>query len=153
MKLHSDQVVTAPPATVWSTLHDPDVLRACLPGCETFEQLPDGAVRLVLNLGVGAVRGRYEATMRETDSRAPETYRLELNGKGAGAFIVGAAVFLLRADGPDRTRVSVDGDAQVGGPVAAIGQRMLGSVAKLLIEQFFKCIGARADAALEAERR
>jgi carbon monoxide dehydrogenase subunit G len=118
---------------------DPQVLAGCIPGCQGLEPTGEGEYQAVINVGVGPVRGRYNAKVMLRDQEPPKSYRLVIEGSGSIGFANGEArVTLVEEDG--RTTVSVDSDAQVGGTVARVGQRMMGSVAKGMLDRFFGCL-------------
>ncbi len=128
-----------PAAQVWDHLMDPQVLAGCIPGCQGLEPTGEGEYQAVINVGVGPVRGRYNAKVMLQDQEPPKSYRLVIEGSGSIGFANGEAqVTLVEEDG--RTTVSVDSDAQVGGTVARVGQRMMGSVAKGMLDRFFGCL-------------
>ena len=146
MNLTASYVFNAPPATVWNLLIDPDVVGACLPGCEGLEPIGEDRYRAALTLAVAAVSGRYSGTVAIVDKRAPSSYRLLVEGTGAPGFVRGEATIELVEH--DRTTVvTVKGQGQVGGVIARVGQRLLGSVSKMLLDRFFSCLQQRVPSA------
>ena len=143
MKIEGTFEFSDPPERVWSKLLDPLALRQCIPGCEALE--PSGPDRWTarLQVGAGPVRGRYTGSVAVTDLSAPLSYTLVVEGSGSPGFVKGTARVTLVPAGSG-TRVDVAADAQVGGTVAAVGQRMLSGVAKMLMGQFFECLRARS---------
>ena len=134
----SYQFDTAAPK-VWAALTDPKSLSGCIPGCEGLDPLGNDEYQAVMTVGVGPIRGRYNAKISMQDQVPHQSYRLAVQGTGATGFINGQAVITLTENG-GKTTVTVDGDSQVGGAVARVGQRMMDSVAKMLMDQFFNCI-------------
>ena len=135
----------APRRQVWDLLIDPDVIAACLPGCESMEATGPDTYRATLTIGVAAITGRYQGTVRIADKEEPASYTLEVEGKGKPGFLTGSAsVTLAETDGGARTSVAVAGKANVGGTIARVGQRLLGSVSKLMMDRFFACLNAKA---------
>lgn len=126
-------------------LIDPEVLAACLPGCDTLEPTGDGTSHAVLTVGIAAVTGRFEGTVTMADLRPPQAYRLLVKGTGRAGFVKGEAAIEL-ADDAGGTRLTVAGKAQVGGTIARVGQRLLGSVSKMMMDRFFECLRTRATA-------
>lgn len=150
MKLEGVYSFAAPRERVWSRLLDPDALRSCIPGCtELVETAPD-TWKATLSVGAGPVRGSYTGSVALTDKRPPETYRLEVEGRGKPGVVKGTALVTLTPDG-EGTRVAVDAQGQVGGTVAAVGQRMLAGVARMLMSQFFECLRAGLTPAAEGD--
>jgi carbon monoxide dehydrogenase subunit G len=139
MHIEISHVVPHPIERVWDALLDPDVLRRALPGIEKFE--PDGPNRfaVAMMLGVAAVRGRYTGTMEIVGQEPPTRYRLKGEGKGAPGWTKGVAELTLSTE-DGGTRVLAKGDAQVGGTIAGVGQRMMEGVAKSMARDFFAAL-------------
>ena len=129
---------------VWDVLTDPKVLAGCIPGCEGLDPVGDDEYQAVLNLGVGPIRGRYNAKVSMRDRAPHQSYRLIVQSTGATGFLNGEArITLVEKDG--KTTVEVDGDSQAGGPVARVGQRLMESVARMMLDRFFTCMQRAAD--------
>ena len=142
MKIDGSFAYPAAPDRVWALLLDPEALRACIPGCEKLEEAGTDRWTATLMVGAGPVRGRYIGSIAIADKEEQRAYRLDVEGRGAPGFVKGSArVTLTAAEGG--TRVDVAADGQVGGTVAAVGQRMLSGVAKMLMTQFFDCLRTR----------
>ena len=143
MDLSGAYTFSASPQIVWDLLNDPNVIASCLPGCERLEPIGDDRYRAVLKLAVASVSGEYVGTVAMLDKRAPLSYRLVVDGSGKPGFMKGeAAVELTPQDAG--TVVMVKGTGQVGGLVARVGQRLLGSVSKMIMDRFFACLQDRA---------
>ena len=130
----------APPSTVWALLIDPDVVGSCLPGCERLEPLGDDRYKAQLTLAVASISGQYSGTVTILDKRAPATYRLVVEGNGKPGFVKGEAIIELAGEADGTTTVRVKGDGQVGGLIARVGQRLLSSVSKMMMDRFFQCM-------------
>jgi carbon monoxide dehydrogenase subunit G len=142
MELSSSYRFAAPADTVWNLLIDPDVVSSCVPGCERLEPLGDDRYKATLTLSVAAIGGQYTGTLAILDKQPPRSYRLQLEGKGKGGFVTGeAAIELREQDGA--TDVTVNGRGNVGGVIAAVGQRMLGTVSKMMMDRFFACLQSK----------
>ena len=139
MDLNGSYTFDAPPARVWDLLMDPAVISSCIPGCEAFE--PDGQDRykVKLTVGIAAITGAYDGVVAISDKVAPSSYRLTVEGQGKPGFAKGNSSIALRADG-DKTIVDVSGTAQTGGPIARVGQRLIGGVSKMMLDRFFACL-------------
>lgn len=142
MKVQGQYSFPAEQAQVWTLLLDPESLKHCIPGCESLEPTGPDQFQATLKVGVAAIRGTYKGKVAITEKQELQSYKLLVEGSGGPGFVRGAATISLEADG-ESTRVLVDGDGQVGGTVAGVGQRMLGGVAKMLMDQFFNCLVAR----------
>jgi len=127
---------------VWDLLMDPDVIASCIPGCDRFE--PDGEDRykLTLTVGLAAITGTYEGTVVLTDKIPQTSYRLVVEGQGRPGFVKGNSAIVLRAEG-ETTALDVTGTVQTGGAIARVGQRLIGGVAKMMLDRFFACLQAK----------
>ena len=139
MDISATYVFNAPAERVWTTLMDPQALAACVPGCQSLEPTGKNEYQAVVNVGVGPVRGNFTAKVAITDLQPFESYRLSLSGNSNIGFGSGdSLVTLEEQDG--KTTVKVDSQAQAGGTVARVGQRMMESVARGLLDRFFSCL-------------
>ena len=145
MKVEGSYTFPGQPQQVWDLLLDPESLRACIPGVESLTETGPDHWDAVLKVGVAAIRGTYKGKVGIVDKAEPNSYTLQIEGSGGPGFVRGSAKVLLEPDG-EATRVRVDGDGQVGGMLAGVGQRMLPGVAKMLMNQFFECLVARMSA-------
>jgi uncharacterized protein len=127
---------------VWDLLMDPDVIASCIPGCDRFE--PDGEDRykLTLTVGLAAITGTYDGTVVLTDKIPQTSYRLVVEGQGRPGFVKGNSAIVLRAEG-ETTALDVTGTVQTGGAIARVGQRLIGGVAKMMLDRFFACLQAK----------
>ena len=131
---------------------DPDAIKRCLPGCKQFEAVGPQEWEATMSVGIAAIPGTYGGRVRISDQEPETRYKLGVTGSGAGNRIRGEGVITLEELAGGKTRVSYEGDAQVQGPLAAVGQRLLPPAAKLLGDQFFACMGAQAvNAAQETQ--
>jgi carbon monoxide dehydrogenase subunit G len=139
VKLEGSYTFDAPPDRVWTLLLNPDSLKSCIPGCEKLE--PDGEDSYVatMKVGIASIRGTYNGKVRITEKDEPNGYTMNVEGSGGPGFVRGMAKVWLKPEGQSTT-VAVDADGQVGGTVAGVGQRMLGGVAKKLMNDFFDCL-------------
>lgn len=139
MDISATYVFDAPAEKVWNTLMDPGALAECVPGCQNLEPTGDNEYRAVVNVGVGVVRGSFTATVAMSEINPFQSYRLSLSGNSNIGFGSGESlVTLSEQDG--KTTVTVDSQAQAGGTVARVGQRMMESVARNLLDRFFTCL-------------
>ena len=139
MELNGSYTFDAPPARVWDLLMDPAVISSCIPGCDAFE--PDGEDRykVKLTVGIAAITGAYEGVVAISEKVALSSYRLTVEGQGKPGFAKGNSSIALRADG-DKTIVDVSSTVQTGGPIARVGQRLIGGVSKMMLDKFFACL-------------
>jgi len=127
---------------VWALLMNPAVISSCIPGCDRFE--PDGEDRytVTLTVGLAAITGTYNGTVVLAEKIPLKSYRLVVEGEGRPGFVKGSSAIALRAEG-DTTIVDVSGSVQTGGPIARVGQRLIGGVAKMMLDRFFACLQAK----------
>ena len=139
MEITGSYTFAAAPDRVWTLLMDPAVIAACIPGCERLA--PDGPDRYTARLAIGlaAITGTYDGTVVITEQVPPRSYRLTVEGQGKPGFVKGNAVIALRAEGAT-TVVEVSGTVQTGGPIARLGQRLIGNVSKMMQDRFFACL-------------
>jgi 2-furoyl-CoA dehydrogenase large subunit len=130
--------LNAAPDAVWRLLLDPDTLAAVVPGCEELEQTGPDSFRAEVMIGVAGIKGLYSAEIELRDKVENESVRLVGKASGALGFGQGEGRVRLEAIADGRTKLSYSYRANVGGKVAAVGQRMLGTVTKILIGQFFR---------------
>jgi carbon monoxide dehydrogenase subunit G len=145
MELSATYTFNAPREKVWALLTDPDVVASCLPGCDGLEPTGEHSYRATLTVGIAAISGTYQGNVTIADQAAPERYRLIVDGTGRAGFVKGEADVILQPADGGRTIVDVQGRGQVGGTIARVGQRLLGSVSKTMMNKFFDCVGRRAE--------
>lgn len=146
MKLEGEFTFNAPREKVWSILNDPAVLKKHMPGCDSLEAVGDDQYEAVLKIVVGAIKGSYKAKLTLKDKNPPEYYTLQIEGSGRPGFVKGEGRVHLK-DLTGQTALSYSGELQVGGLIARVGQRLLGSISEKMTRQFFQDLGAEAEAA------
>jgi carbon monoxide dehydrogenase subunit G len=139
MRLEGAYTIPAKRDVVWRSLMDPQILSRALPGCEKMESNPDGSYRTELKVGIGAVRGSYHGRVQILDPLPLEHYRMKVEGKGAVGFVNGEGTLTLSDDAAG-TVIRYTGDAQVGGVIASVGQRLLQGAAHKIVSQFFEAL-------------
>ncbi len=132
-----------PPETVWRLLLDPQELAALIPGCKSLEMLAPDSYAADVRIGVAGIRSVYKARIELRDQREPESLRLVGRAEGALGWGAGEGQVTLTRSPEGGTQLDYSYGADVGGKVAAVGQRMLGTVARLLIAGFFKGLDKR----------
>ncbi len=125
----------------WEVLLNPDVLQRCIMGCEKLEVINENTYHADLSVGIAAVKGKYTSTIELTNIEAPTRYTLIVKGEGGPGSVEATADITLTGESENTTVLTYSYEAEVGGKVAMIGQRMLGGVAKLIIKDFFKKLG------------
>jgi carbon monoxide dehydrogenase subunit G len=137
MTMNGEIELAAPREVVWAKLNDPDVLKACIPGCEELEKTEDQGFRAVAKMKVGPVSARFRGKVTLSDLDPPNGYKISGEGEGgvAGFAKGGAKVDLVDREGG--TLLTYQVDAQIGGKLAQLGQRLINGSAKKLADEFF----------------
>jgi carbon monoxide dehydrogenase subunit G len=137
MTMTGEVQLAAPRETVWEKLNDPEVLKACIPGCESLEVIGDHEFQAVAVNKVGPVKARFKGKVRLTDLDPPNGYKISGEGDGgvAGFAKGGAEVKLTPKD--DGTVLTYKVEAQIGGKLAQLGQRLVNGAAKKMADEFF----------------
>jgi carbon monoxide dehydrogenase subunit G len=130
------------PLAVWDFLTDADRIAQCLPGCEKLVQTSAETYDMELRFGVGAISGVFRGSIRLHDLQPSSEYKMKVDGSGTPGFIKGDGTVQLAQDGKG-TLLRYSGDVSAGGPIAAVGQRMIGGAARMVITQFFKCVAGK----------
>ncbi|WP_417209716.1 CoxG family protein [Antarctobacter sp.] len=135
--MSGEALLPAEKAVVWEMLNDPEVLQACIPGCEELERTSDNGFAAVARVKIGPVKARFKGAVTLEDMDPPNGYRIVGSGEGgvAGFAEGGATVRLEEAEGG--TLLKYEASAKVGGKLAQIGNRLVGGVAKKMADQFF----------------
>jgi carbon monoxide dehydrogenase subunit G len=140
-----------PRETVWRLLLDPEVLVKTLPGAKRLTRTGPDRYEGVMQIGVGPVTAaEFQVAVTLADQVFPERYAMLLDGKGALGFALGAAQVELQAEGADATRMTYRAELQIGGKIAAVGQRLLDSAAKLLTRQGLEALNRELRSRLAA---
>ena len=136
MKIEGTADIPAPREKVWAAFLDPNILAQALPGCEKLEAIGENEYKATMKVGVAAIKGTFEGKVKLSDLEPPNRYRMAVEGSGGPGFVRGEAGMQM-SDVDGGTKVSYDADVQVGGLIASVGQRMLGGVTKMMLDQFF----------------
>jgi uncharacterized protein len=137
MEMSSSQFVPAPVEATWRALNDPEVLKACIPGCESVEKISDTEYQLVMVARVGPVSAKFKGKMLLSDLNPPDSYTLGFEGQGgATGFAKGRATVNLAPEA-DGTRLTYSVNAQIGGKLAQVGSRLVDGAAKKMADDFF----------------
>jgi uncharacterized protein len=138
MEIIGTQTIPAPRATVWAALNDPDVLKKCLPGCESVERTAEDEFKVVVVTSIGPLRARFNGVLRLTEVNAPVSCVMVFEGQGgAVGFGKGSSAVTL-SETPEGTALAYNAQAHVGGKLAQVGSRLIESVAKKMTDDFFK---------------
>jgi carbon monoxide dehydrogenase subunit G len=137
MEIAGEQLIPRPQGVTWSSIIDPEVLKVCIPGCESMDKVGDNEYEMVMGAKVGPVSARFKSKITLADVDAPNSYTLIFEGQGGVAgFAKGQAHVRLSPEG-DATRLQYTAKAMIGGKLAQVGSRLVDGVAKKLAENFF----------------
>jgi carbon monoxide dehydrogenase subunit G len=145
MHLSASYVFNAPMDRVWALLMDTDRVGGCLPGAKGLKPLGDDRYEAELSVAVAAISGDFKGTIALQDRNPPHSYRLVVEGSGRPGFVKGQALVKL-VPGDATTTVQIEADADVGGTIARVGQRLLEGVARMTMDRFYACLAKQAEA-------
>ncbi|MCY3965300.1 MAG: carbon monoxide dehydrogenase subunit G [Acidobacteria bacterium] len=151
MKITGSHTFAVPRSIVWEAILDPEVLSRTLPGCEDMAPVGENQFRGKLKMKVGPVQGVFEGGVELLDLDPPNGYNLKMDGKGAPGFVNGTGALRLEDAEDGGTLLHYDIDARVGGRIAAVGQRLLDSSAKVLTRQGIQGLATQLEARAAAE--
>ena len=137
MKIEGNYTFNAPRDKVWQTLLDPKIMAQCMPGCESLNEVAPDQYEAIMKVGIASVKGSYKGKVSIKDKQSPSHYILSGEGSGGPGFMRGDVTIDLE-ESNGQTVLKYSTDAQVGGLIASVGQRMLNGVAKMMMDQFFK---------------
>ena len=129
---------------VWDFLTDANSISQCLPGCEKLAQTGEGAYDMQMRFGVGSISGVFSGSIRLHDLQPTSEYKMTVNGNGSPGFVNGEGTVRLSANDTG-TVLQYTGDVSAGGAIASLGQRMIGGAARMVIDQFFKCVSSKLN--------
>ena len=129
--------------TVWNALNDPDVLKGCIAGCETFERTGDNTFTSAVTARVGPVKARFTSKVTLSDVDPPNGYTLNFDGQGGAAGFGKGTARVVLTDEAGGTRLAYTAHAQVGGKLAQVGSRLIEGAAKKMAGDFFDKFSAQ----------
>jgi carbon monoxide dehydrogenase subunit G len=128
----------------YAAMQDPEVLARAIPGCESLEKVGPDEYRMKMKMALASLSGAFEGKVRITEQTPPNSFRLVVEGTGRIGFVKGDGLLKLSAAEAGGTEIAYEGDAQVGGTIAAVGQRLIDGTAKTMIKKFFDKLAAEA---------
>ena len=143
MEMTGEQLIHASQADTWTALNDPEILKACVPGCESIERTSDTEYVVQMTARVGPVSAKFKGRMMLSNIKPPDSYSISFEGQGGVAgFAKGSADVSLAAEGQD-TRLSYKVKANVGGKLAQIGSRLVDAAANKVANDFFNAFNEK----------
>jgi carbon monoxide dehydrogenase subunit G len=134
-----------PASAVWRFLTDANSIAECLPGCQKLTQTSEDTFNMEMRFGVGPISGVFRGSIRLHGLIATSEYQMTVDGSGTPGFVKGDGTIQLTAN-DNGTLLHYSGDVSAGGPIATVGQRMIGGTARMVIDQFFKCVAGKLNA-------
>jgi hypothetical protein len=136
--MKDSQTIPAPRDAVWAALNDPEILKQCIPGCQTLEMTSPTEMTAKVVIKIGPVKASFGGNVTLSDLDPPNGYKIVGEGSGGVAgFAKGGAVLRLDAVGDNETVLHYEVDSQIGGKLAQLGGRLIDSTAKKLANEFF----------------
>ena len=151
MKIAGSQTVPADRERAYTLLQDPEVLAKCMPGVHHLAKTGDDEYVMKMKMAIASISGLFDGKMRIADQTFPDHFRLIVEGSGKVGFVKGDGLLTLTPDGAS-TQVAYDGDVQIGGTIAGVGQRLLDATARMLIRKFFEKLTSGILSTAEAQR-
>ena len=147
MEMTGEQLIPVRQAEVWRGLNDPEVLKACIAGCESIEKVSENEYKVSMVAAVGPVKAKFNGKLLLADLNPPNSYSLSFEGSGGAAgFGKGGAQVSLKSESAG-TRLSYSAKASVGGKLAQVGSRLIDGVAKKMADDFFVAFNEKLTAA------
>ena len=146
MEMKGERQLPADRATAWALLNDSEVLKQCVPGCESMAASGAGSYDILMTTAIGPVRARFKGKLSLTDIEAPSRYRLLFEGSGQAGFARGEAQVELQEVSPRQTKLIYAATAQIGGKLAQVGARLIDAAAAATADKFFECFAAQLTA-------
>jgi carbon monoxide dehydrogenase subunit G len=137
MDMSGERLIAAPREKVWDALNDPEILKACIPGCETIEKLSDHELKATAAVKLGPIAARFTGKVLLSDLDPPNGYTISGEGQGGVAGFAKGGAKVDLTDEAGGTKLAYTVNAQIGGKMAQLGARLIDSTAKSMAEQFF----------------
>jgi carbon monoxide dehydrogenase subunit G len=147
MQMTGQEKISAARKDVWEALYDPEILKRCIPGCQSLTKEADGRLRTIAEIKIGPIGARFNALVTHSDVNPPHGYTMTIEGQGGTVGFVKSGAKVRLADDPSGgTLLSYEVDAEVGGRLAQLGGPMLDATAKQLAAKFFRQLGVAIGA-------
>lgn len=140
MKVEGEHLFKGSPQQVWDLFRDTEVMAAALPGTRKMEYLGDNRYEAVMNVRVGPVAGEFSGELLISQEKFPQSYSMSVEGRGKPGFMKGSGDIILVDQGQAGTVLQYTGEVQIGGRLAAVGQRLIDTVSKSIIGQAFETL-------------
>jgi carbon monoxide dehydrogenase subunit G len=145
VKIAGAHTLPVPQERAYALLQDPAVLAKCMPGCESLDKIGEDEYAMRMKMVLASISGQFQGRVKISDPNPPVSYKLLVEGSGKIGFMKGEGLLTL-APAEAGTSVQFEGDVQVGGTIAAVGQRLIQTTANMMIKRFFDKVAAEAAA-------
>jgi len=147
LELKGERLLAADRATAWAALNDTEMLKNCVPGCESITVTGENQFEIAMTAAVGPVKARFKGKMALADIDAPNAYTMKFDASGGQTgFVRGEARVTLAEESPRQTRLTYVANAHVGGKLAQVGSRLIDAAAGATADKFFEVFGAQLAA-------
>jgi hypothetical protein len=151
MQLQGKYVFDGPREEVWEIVRDPEILATALPGTQSLQQVSENEYAGKMHVRIGPVSGVFAGKIVVSDEVPPESYTLAVEGRGAPGFANGTGHVRLLEQDDGRTLMQYEGEMQVGGRIAGVGQRLIDTASKSMISQGLESLNSALQARMRAE--
>jgi len=151
MKLEGEYLFNGPREKVWEIVRDPEVLATALPGTQSLNKVGDNEYEGTMQVRIGPVAGNFAGRLIVSDEVPPESCTLTVEGRGAPGFATGSGHVYLLEQEEGTTLLKYEGEIQIGGKLASVGQRLLDTASKSLIHQGLEALNSALQARIKAE--
>jgi len=144
--MSGEERIPATQGETWAALNDPEILKACVPGCESIERMAENEYQVLMVARIGPVSARFKGKLALSDLNPPHSYAIAFEGQGGAAgFGRGSAQVQLAPEG-EATLLTYQVKANVGGKLAQIGSRLVDAAARKISQDFFAAFNAKVGA-------
>jgi len=143
LKISGSHSLPLPLERAYTLLQDPEVLARSIPGCDSLVKIGEDEYRMKMKMALASISGAFDGKVRITDHNPPDSFRMMVEGTGKIGFMKGEGLLKLTPNG-DATDIAYEGDVQVGGTIAAVGQRLIDTTSKMMIKRFFDKLAVEA---------
>ena len=146
MEMSGEQLVPASQQQTWNALNDPDMLRQCVPGCESIEPLSENQYEVLMVARIGPVSAKFKGKLSLSDMKPPHSYSIAFEGQGGAAGFAKGGAQVRLSEKENHTLLAYDVKASVGGKLAQIGSRLVDAAAKKVADDFFRNFNEKVGA-------
>jgi carbon monoxide dehydrogenase subunit G len=143
MEMSGEQLIPASQADTWAALNDPEILKTCVPGCESIERIADNEFQVLMVARIGPVSAKFKGKLSLSDLKPPHSYAISFEGQGGAAGFGKGSAQVQLAPGGEGTKLSYQVKANVGGKLAQIGSRLVDAAARKISQDFFNAFNEK----------